>query len=223
MAPLTQRAFSKRLHYVMDDVLKLRGRYGEVAERAGVARGSLSRWRNPSYKSGPPRQGDLRQLEPVLGLPKGSLLADEETWQKAVNALSEVQDAVGDAYPTLDPAIRDFPIPPLSIPHGRFDPGEEVLWEIAGEPEKFTQRVQKRMAAGVTEGELLAWITVVQGMAVKKGYNFKPFLDTQREYVKEYFKQIQKLSLEQLEDAEELARIADEIRKEARRRKRKVQ
>ena len=87
MAKLTQVKFVKRLKYIMDDVLHLRGSYGDVAREAGTTPGSLSRWRNSKYKSGPPRQGELRNLEPVLGLPSGSLLANDETWKRAANAV----------------------------------------------------------------------------------------------------------------------------------------
>lgn len=70
MRKLTQRRFAELFRNAMD-VTQIPGKM--LAERVGVDAVTISRWRDPTYPSGPPRPKMRRLLERELSLVEGTL------------------------------------------------------------------------------------------------------------------------------------------------------
>ncbi len=170
---LTQREFAARLRTVMDQVLQLQGKGAATARKAGVAPNTLSRWRNAGYRSGPPRQMDLRQLEPVLGLPYGALLSEEDEWQEHLKILKTRLAARSEVG--------------MGSIEGRVDDADnKLLSEILERPYQFVQRLEKQLADGMPLDGAMGWLDLVESVGRRHGYKLDTFINVCRARARAY-------------------------------------
>ncbi len=171
---ISQTTFARRLRELVDSVWA-GWKKKDIAQRAGVNAVTLSRWRDPSYMSGPPSQKDLGELEPALGLGKGTLLADAKTWRVAIKQLKMRRDR-GD--PSQPSAHTDFGPASVEPTAGPLEDGGPEDWL------SFALRFARMLRDREVELDLdvrLALINVAERIWNKQGVEMADYFDALRE------------------------------------------